>query len=294
MVVSGLSFGCICGLKSAHCWWTKGAHSLTTCMRMSSKKDCLKSRGVVGLSSVSAEEGLHLLWLWAEQALWISLSFGYSAQWWLSQHCWCTCSHCDGWKKPTNNLSEDGTIFFLSYKWWSSSAVQEERAGRCMAPGFARSCFGSGCEQGAGGNQQHPSTCSVMALRQRQLAQGRHDSKNAPWRLLLPMWCQVYAYGLYFLSTGACLQVAKWTLALKSEEVWDDRADPQFTSPVLHNYRFHLQLGVRKQKSAQVHEKPRNSGLLHMRTSLCLSCCRLGPCLAHWPKKNVWIHWGFL
>lgn len=123
---------------------------------------------------------------------------------------------------------------------------------------------------------------------------GRHDSKNAPWRLLLPMWCQVYAYGLYFLSTGACLQVAKWTLALKSEEVWDDRADPQFTSPVLHNYRFHLQLGVRKQKSAQVHEKPRNSGLLHMRTSLCLSCCRLGPCLAHWPKKNVWIHWGFL
>lgn len=175
MVVSGLSFGCICGLKSAHCWWTKGAHSLTTCMRMSSKKDCLKSRGVVGLSSVSAEEGLHLLWLWAEQALWISLSFGYSAQWWLSQHCWCTCSHCDGWKKNHQQPLRRWHNFFLSYKWWSSSAVQEERAGRCVAPGFARSCFGLGCEQGAGGNQQHPSTCSVMALRQRQLGKARQQ-----------------------------------------------------------------------------------------------------------------------
>lgn len=189
---------------------------------------------------------------------------------------------------PTN-----GDLHLQSKK--SSRWAQGGCWGAAWHQGMPESCFGSGCEQGTGGNQHHPSTSSIMALRQRQLALGRQDSKSAPWRLLFPMWCQIYAYGLYFLSTGACLRVAKWTLALKSEEVWDDRADPWSTSPVLHNCKFHLQLGVGKQKSAQVHNKPGNSSLLHMRTSLCLSCCRVSPCSAHWPKKKwFWIHWGFL
>lgn len=54
------------------------------------------------------------MWLWAEQAIWISLSFGYSAQWWLSQHCWCTCSHCDGWKiKPPTTFKKMAQFFFV-------------------------------------------------------------------------------------------------------------------------------------------------------------------------------------